>query len=434
MKTKTKNKLQIIAAIVSILAGAIIIGHYLNFLAISPEFDGRLLGNGAENLYQYAINPEPGEKCSGIQSWITDKGYIFSDTSTIKTATSTFSFVTKDIIDVARSGDNMCGAHPYSVDVYKDGSLIDSVSYIDVLNYIHSGDTCSVPDYSNINSRAYSDDGQVYKKQGSDFMGYEKMTLPEGKSGIEVDFGTQIWQSGYKNYGCFQNNVMHSYNVVYPKSTVSVDVKNFAVNNSNLVFDVDTNTAMSGLIGDIVVYNNPGVGGEVELYRLKSIDLSQGIKDNMIIIPLNSDNVNLNLRVVVEPYHTTADLINLNGVLIFSSTVPRYFGSDSNSKYRIGIFGNETFALSIVDGIIQGQNQTICPIGQTRCSDGTCKTSCVEPCTNCCPTGQVKCSDGTCKEYCNKPINWVLIGSVIGIAFVLFVIVRIAWILIRRKR
>ena len=41
-----------------------------------------------------------------------------------------------------------------------------------------------------------------------------------------------------------------------------------------------------------------------------------------------------------------------------------------------------------------------CPTGQTKCSDGACKTSCD---VTTCPSGQTKCSDGTCKASCDTP-------------------------------
>lgn len=366
MKRKSKNQTHKGRNVIMILTAVALFAALLYFgfhsLLEQTEFEGTWephLTVDADKLYQYAINPEIGSSCSGINPWITEGGYTFNAESIIKTASSTFRFKTIEVPDIYRSGDNKCATVFYKVEVYKNDQLIDTISYDDVASRIHAADYCAEP-HTAINNRAYADDGTIYRSSVADFAippEGEIVKLPEGKSGVEVNFGTKSWRDGAR-VECRQNHVFHRYNVVYPEDTVEFDAKNFRVENNSVVFDITATNAKQGLTGDIVIHNDAGLGNPFEIYRIKGQSLQLGQNELTASLPLTKNDVVLDIIPKIEAYAPTSDLSNLNGVKIFGLTRIQGVSASANTKYKIGDFGKQAFTLRIVDGNIVALNYT----------------------------------------------------------------------------
>lgn len=115
--------------------------------------------------------------------------------------------------------------------------------------------------------------------------------------------------------------------------------------------------------------------------------------------------------------------------------------SGFNGKYQIGYYaklnnaqgcgntglgGSSQISISSIALNNQG-NQTECPTGQTKCSDGVCAISCEKEC----PTGQIKCSDGVCRTNCTTP-NYFIIVLIIGIP--LLILISLIFFIVKRAR
>ena len=185
--------------------------------------------------YQYTgevpCNPETSSTFD-----ISSYGISFSDEKVVNTAKSEFKFVVTNTAGSITTDGGACPSIRYDVKVYKDNSLIDTISG----SPIQQVGTCHVWRREQIFSRAYDDEGNVYIPTGDEKTpivysypwatlvescpsgtydarypysnGYKSITLPNGKTGINAVFGSDkgLWSS------CRQKTpfAVHKYEIV----------------------------------------------------------------------------------------------------------------------------------------------------------------------------------------------------------------------------
>lgn len=189
--------------------------------------------------------------CQPIQSWI-DEGWTAGDTSIIKTEKSTFKFITSEIGQYTDSGGSTA-IITYSVEIYKDDVLIDTIGKVP--NYfVTQADTpcgasvcigretqaCGPNPTNQIYYRAYSDDGIVY--DGNEitpriFCPATQTYLPEEKTGINVVFGYFNNRGDILHCAGGNPHVIHKINIIGENDTISTD--GFSNVNGILVFEDD---------------------------------------------------------------------------------------------------------------------------------------------------------------------------------------------------
>lgn len=278
---------------------------------------------------------QPIYSCKSLSSYTKETGIDFNAPSVVYTYVDDFGCQHWSFDDsykfVSDYGGAYISSHSsgcfYSVEVYKDGILIDKINQT-----------------GGLLQKSYSDSGNVYEGD-----------LPTSESGIKVDFGDQSFYTS-RCTDSLKCQVMHSYRIYVPKEKINIEIdspKEEYLEGEDVDIDVNVISGYNDLFGRLfVTYEVPTIlGAKQKIDTYDNLKINKGNNIFSYKIPTVRDTDILKITPKIDIYDLTSKSSGINVINGFEEFGVERARIDKFPKIKVYSITEDTKSIKVLPSL-----------------------------------------------------------------------------------